>query len=47
MWQYNLAHIATGDLLRAEVAAGSEAGKLAQEYMQKGQLVPNDIVVTV
>ena len=47
MWQYNLAHIAAGDLLRAEVAAGTEAGKLAQEYMQKGQLVPNDIVVTV
>jgi hypothetical protein len=47
LWQYNLAHIATGDLLRREVAAGTEAGKLAQDYMQKGQLVPNDIVVTV
>jgi adenylate kinase len=45
--QYNLAHIATGDLLRAEVAAGTEAGKLAQEYMQKGQLVPNDVVVAM
>ncbi|KAG0593949.1 hypothetical protein M758_UG034400 [Ceratodon purpureus] len=45
--QYNLAHIATGDLLRAEVAAGTDAGKLAQDYMQKGQLVPNDIVVTM
>ena len=47
LWQFNLAHIATGDLLRAEVAAGTEAGKLAHDYMQKGQLVPNDIVVVV
>lgn len=45
--QFNLTHIATGDLLRAEVAAGTEAGMLAQEYMQKGQLVPNEIVVAM
>lgn len=29
------------------MAAGTESGKRAQEFMQKGQLVPNDIVVTV
>lgn len=46
-WQYNLTHIAAGDLLRAEVAAGTECGKKAEEYMQQGKLVPNDIVVTV
>lgn len=45
--QYNLTHISTGDLLRAEVAAGTENGKLAQEYMQRGELVPNDVVVAM
>nr|GEZ29549.1 adenylate kinase, chloroplastic isoform X1 [Tanacetum cinerariifolium] len=38
-------HVAAGDLLRAEVAAGSENGRLAKEYMEKGQLVPDEIVV--
>lgn len=42
-----MTHIAAGDLLRAEVAAGTEAGKEAQEYMQRGQLVPDKTVVTV
>ncbi|KAF9602121.1 hypothetical protein IFM89_025166 [Coptis chinensis] len=43
--KYGLVHIAAGDLLRAEVTAGSENGKRAKEYMEKGQLVPNEIVV--
>jgi adenylate kinase family enzyme len=33
--------------LRAEVAAGTDSGNKAQEYMQKGMLVPDEIVVTV
>lgn len=45
--QYGLVHIAAGDLLRTEVAADTENGKRAKEYMEKGQLVPDDIVVTV
>lgn len=45
--QYDLVHIAAGDLLRAEVAAGTENGRRAKEYMEKGQLVPDEIVVTV
>jgi adenylate kinase len=40
-----LTHISAGDLLRAEVAAGTDAGNKAQEYMQEGKLVPNEIVV--
>ena len=40
-------HISAGDLLRAEIAAGSENGKRAKEFMEKGQLVPDEIVVNV
>jgi len=43
--KYGLVHISAGDLLRTEVAAGTENGKKAKEYMEKGQLVPNEIVV--
>ncbi len=42
--EYNLPHIDTGSLLREAVAAGSEEGKLANKYMEKGQLVPIDVV---
>ena len=45
--QYGLVHIAAGDLLRAEIAAGSENGRRAKEFMEKGQLVPDEIVVMV
>ena len=43
--QFGLIHISAGDLLRAEVDAGTPEGKLASEYMNKGQLVPNQVVV--
>ncbi|WOK96539.1 hypothetical protein Cni_G05246 [Canna indica] len=43
--KYGLVHIAAGDLLRAEIAAGTEKGKRAKEYMEKGMLVPDEIVV--
>ena len=45
--QYGLVHIAAGDLLRAEVASGTENGKQAKFYMEKGMLVPDEIVVQV
>uniref|UniRef100_A0A7N0ZUC7 adenylate kinase n=1 Tax=Kalanchoe fedtschenkoi TaxID=63787 RepID=A0A7N0ZUC7_KALFE len=43
--QYGLVHIAAGGLLREEIAAGSENGRHAKETMEKGQLVPDDIMV--
>ncbi|CEG01313.1 Adenylate kinase [Ostreococcus tauri] len=45
--KFGLTHISAGDLLRAAVAAGTEAGKKAKEYMDRGDLVPNDVVVTM
>ncbi len=41
---YNLPHIDTGSLLREEVSSGSAEGKLADSFMEKGQLVPIELV---
>jgi len=41
----NLVQISTGDLFRQAVAEGTELGKLAQQYMKEGKLVPDDITV--
>ena len=40
-----LAHIASGDLFRQEQASGSDLGKIAKSYMEKGQLVPDEVTV--
>lgn len=42
--QYSLAHISTGDILRAEISKGTELGKKAQAYVTSGGLVPDEIV---
>jgi adenylate kinase len=42
---FDLARIATGDLLREQVTNGTELGKVAKEYMDKGDLVPDDLVI--
>lgn len=42
---HSYAHYSTGDLLRAEVASGSELGKLIDSFISKGNLVPLDVVV--
>lgn len=43
--EYGIAHISTGDLLRAAVKAQSELGKQAKAYMDAGQLVPDQLVI--
>ena len=43
----NLPHIDTGSMLRAAVAKGTESGKKAGSFMEKGQLVPIDIVASI
>lgn len=43
--KYGLLHISTGDLLRAEVAAGTALGLDARKYMDAGALVPDDLII--
>ncbi|MBL8260099.1 MAG: adenylate kinase [Candidatus Competibacteraceae bacterium] len=43
--RYGVSTVATGDLLRAEVAAGTDLGQRAKPYMDAGNLVPFDIVL--
>jgi len=42
---YGVEHIAAGDLLRHEVEAGSDIGRRASDAMQRGELVPDDLVM--
>jgi adenylate kinase len=42
---FGLPHISTGDILRAQVAEGTELGRQAQRYMDAGELVPDDLIV--
>lgn len=43
--KYGLKHISTGDLLRGEIAEGTPLGLEAKSFMDKGQLVPDDVVI--
>jgi adenylate kinase len=43
--KYGIPQISTGDLLRAAVAAGSQLGKEAKSFMDKGELVPDRVVL--
>ena len=44
---FGLVQLSTGDLLRAAVAAGTEAGKAAKAVMEKGELVSDEIVIAI
>ena len=43
--KYGLLHLSTGDILRAERKAGTVLGKKANEYIEKGELVPDELVI--
>ncbi|MBI3744558.1 MAG: adenylate kinase [Chloroflexi bacterium] len=43
--QLKVAHISSGDLFREEQAKGTELGKLAKQYMERGELVPNEVTI--
>ena len=45
--KFGMAHLSSGDIFRAEKAGGSEIGKKLAEYMDAGQLVPDEIVVAM
>lgn len=45
--KYEVPHISTGDILRAAVKEGTELGKLAKSYMDKGELVPDDVIIGI
>ena len=44
---YGLGHISTGDVLREEIKKGTELGKTAQSYIDKGNLIPDDLMVSI
>ncbi len=44
---YGLGHISTGDVLRSEIKKGTELGKTAQSYIDKGNLIPDDLMVSI
>ena len=45
--KYGIPHISTGDIFRANIKEGTELGKEAKQYMDKGQLVPDDLTVRI
>lgn len=45
--EYGLHHISTGEVLRDHIARGTELGKIADGYISRGQLIPDDLMVRV
>lgn len=45
--EYALDHISTGDVLRSEMKNETELGKIAKDYIEKGQLVPDELIVNM
>lgn len=45
--KYDIPHISTGDILRANIKEGTELGKLAKSYIDKGALVPDEVIIKV
>ncbi len=45
--KYSVAHISTGDILRAAVKEGTPLGKEAKSFMDKGELVPDSVIIGI
>ena len=45
--KYGVVHLSTGDMLRAAVAAGTDVGKQAKDFMDAGKLVPDEVIIGV
>ncbi len=45
--KYNLLHISTGDIFRANIKGGTEIGKLAKSYIDAGKLVPDEVTCDI
>ena len=45
--KYGMGHISTGDVLRAEIKNGTELGKVAQGYIDQGQLIPDELMISI
>lgn len=43
--KYNLVHLSTGDIFRANIKGETELGTLAKSYMDKGELVPDEVTI--
>mmetsp|Transcript_33491 Transcript_33491/g.47556 ORF Transcript_33491/g.47556 Transcript_33491/m.47556 type:complete len:146 (+) Transcript_33491:1070-1507(+) len=45
--EFGVIHLSTGDMLRAAVAAETEVGVKAKDYMDSGKLVPDDVIIGI
>lgn len=45
--KYNLVHLSTGDIFRANIKGETDLGKLAKSYLDKGQLVPDEVTIDI
>lgn len=45
--KYNLCHLSTGDIFRANIKGETQLGKLAKSYMDKGELVPDSVTIAM
>ena len=45
--KYGLGHISTGDVLRSEIKKGTELGKTAASFIDKGQLIPDELMIDI
>ena len=45
--EYGLYHISTGEVLRDHIAKGTELGKIADSFISKGQLIPDDLMIRI